>query len=202
MNIIEVGANSGGHTEKLLEQYPDAQFYLFEPTRELIWKDLIPKFGHLKNVHIIPFAIDIENTFKQFNVAGHEDWGCSSLHNFSSDIQEIWPRDDFRTTHSYIVPTIKLKTFCDIYNIGEIDFLWIDAQGNDYNVLLSLEDKIDDVKEGQCEGSWRVKLYEGVENGVDTILQFLTQKGFDTKLESNDHTAAEGNVFFQRSKIV
>ena len=98
------------------------------------------------------FAVDIKNSFQTFNIAGQWDWGCSSLYEFSDDIESKWPnRPDFKKTHSYTVPTITLYDFCNLYGIDKIDFLHIDAQGSDYNVLLSLKDKISIVKEGTIE---------------------------------------------------
>lgn len=187
--IIECGANNGSSTEHLLKMFDgDVMVYIIEPTHELVSKHLYPKFGQNPNVRICQFAVDVENTFKEFKVAsldkGAADWGCSSLHDFSDDIHEKWPnRPDFEFTHKYVVPTMTLYDFCRIYNITEIDYLWIDTQGNDFNVLLSLGDKINIVKSGKCEVAENVELYKNTNNKSEDVLKWLDEKGFETNID-------------------
>ena len=38
-----------------------------------------------KNLNLVPAAVDITDGFKQFNIAAVEDWGWSSLNDFSDD---------------------------------------------------------------------------------------------------------------------
>jgi FkbM family methyltransferase len=195
--ILDIGANDGKETFERANQN-DCIVYAFEPAWELLSKYLWPMALQAQNLRIIPFAVDIENSFKTFNVAGNGDWGCSSLHEFSDDLETKWPgRLDFKKTHSYIVPTITLFHFCELYNINEIDFIEIDAQGNDFNVLKSLGDKISIVKEGVIEASNNVDLYKNVNNRKEDILFYLQTNGFEIIEESiNDYLSAEVNIRF------
>lgn len=196
--VLDVGANDGKET---LEQamIPDTIVYAFEPTWELLTSKLWPMAYEHSNIRIIPFAVDIENSFKKFNIAGQGDWGCSSLYEFSDNLDQKWPgRPDFKSTHSYIVPTITLYDFCTMYNIEHIDYLEIDAQGNDFNVLKSLGQKISIVKEGMIEASNNVDLYKGVDNRLENIRNFLIDNNFDILRESeNDYLRAEVNILFR-----
>jgi len=79
--------------------------------------------------------------------------------------------------------TIRLDTFLELYDINHIDYLWIDAQGSDFNVLQSLGNKIRIVKEGKCEGSERVNLYKNIDNNSRNIAQYLQQHGFSTLIQ-------------------
>lgn len=177
--IIECGSNTGYDTQKLIEGNPDARFFCFEPTIELFAEFLYPKFKNTKNVYIFPFAIDLTNGFTKFNIAGQSNWGCSSIHEFSDNINEKWPgRSDFKITHSYLVPTITLFDFCKVYGIEEIDYLWIDTQGNDFNVLKSLKEKIQHVKSGKCEVSFGVELYKNTNNKIEVVKPWLEEHGF------------------------
>jgi FkbM family methyltransferase len=195
---IEVGANRGTETKELASD--DSIVYAFEPTYELLAEYLWPLSYKNKNIRILPFAVDCENSFKKFNVAGHWDWGCSSLYEFSDNLNETWPgRVDFSNTHSYIVPTITLYDFCELYKIDTIDFLHIDAQGNDFNVLKSLKDKISIVKEGVIEASKKVELYKNTNNKVDNIKEYLKLNGFEIINETiNDAVEAEVNIYFKK----
>jgi len=196
--IIEIGANTGTETSRLASL--DSIVYSFEPTRELLINHLWPLSDNFSNIKIMPFAVDIETSFKEFNIAGQADWGCSSLFEFSDDLEKKWPdRPDFNKTHSYRVPTITLYDFCNIYNISKIDYIHIDAQGSDYNVLLSLRDKISIVKEGVVEAADNVDLYKGVNNRIENIRSFLIENGFVITNEyPNDIIKAEVNIHFKR----
>lgn len=205
--IIECGANRGQDSEQLafdyFSKYPDCQLFLFEPTRELLAKFLYPKFDKTPRVNILPFAVDIENSFKEFNVTGWDDrgfgdWGCSSLHKFSDNIHDKWPdRTDFEVSHSYRVPTIKLKTVCEMYNITDIIYLWCDTQGNDFNVLKSLEDKIGIVWEGRIEVADEVDLYKDVNNRLEDAREFLKNNDFETFIHSH---GKEADIHFLNRK--
>lgn len=187
---IEVGANFGNDTEHLASD--GSIVYAFEPTRELL-NHLWGKFRDNNNVKVLPFAVDIENGFANFKIAGHHDWGCSSLYDFSGN----WQREDFYVTDSYDVPKITLYDFCNMYNINEIDYLWIDAQGNDFNCLLSLRDKINIVKAGQCEVGMDKILYNNDQNHITVVKPWLENNGFTVEVEP-DITGAECNLKFTR----
>lgn len=195
---IDVGANRGAETKEMAAD--GSIVYAFEPTWELITQHLWPLSFENPNIRIVPFAVDVENSFKKFNVAGFGDWGCSSLHDFAKDIHQKWPdRPDFQVTHAYVVPTITLFDFCTLYQIDEIDELHIDAQGNDLNVLKSLGSKVDIVKQGVVEAANAVNLYDNANNRIEDVRKFLTDNGFEIYSETqNDWLSAEMNVHFKR----
>lgn len=197
--IFDIGANDGKEVFERAQD-PNTITYAFEPTRELLTHYLWPSADRYPNVIIVPFAIDTTNTFKLFNVAGQGDWGCSSLYEFTDDILTKWPgRSDFSKTHSYTVPTVTLFDFCELYGITSIDYLEIDAQGSDFNVLKSLKDKIKIVKSGMIEGSNNVDLYKGVDNRVEHIREYLMDNGFNIVGEfANDYLSAEVNIHFEK----
>lgn len=185
--IFELGANIGTDTQRLLNENPDSILYTFEPTHELLKDYIWPAFENNERVKILPFAVDIVSGFKKFNVSAGHEMGCSSLYEFSDNIQEKWKnRLDFVTTHSYYVPTITMKDFCTLYNINTIDYIHIDTQGNDLNCLMSFEDKINIVKEGKCEVAAKVELYKNTNNQYTNVIKWLTDNGFNTSCNCDD----------------
>lgn len=191
---FDVGANQGIDTIKLAED--GSTVYAFEPTRYLVNDHLWTKAKENPNIIVIPMAVDIENGFKNFGVTEFWDWGCSSLHTPVDDIGEPW-KEHFKITDTYIVPTITLFDFCNLYKIEKIDYLWIDTQGSDLNVLKSFGDKISIVSEGRCEASNKKSLYS-VDYSLSSIVDFLTSNNFEiTKIEYNDEEGYEVNVFFK-----
>lgn len=204
MIIIEVGANQGQDTEKFLEN-PENIVYSFEPIPELAFR-LWEKHGQNKNFHLITAAIDVENGWKKFNISKGGDWGCSSLHDFAPDLHKVWSRPDFRyDTFLANAMCIRLDTFMDIFNITEIGYIHIDAQGNDFNVLKSLGDKINVVCSGVVEVSNKVELYDIKDNHVNVVKPWLEERGFKTRVEDDGVgkpmatiNGNEVNIFFER----
>ena len=215
--FIEVGANVGGDTKRFIG--PDSIVYCFEPAMELAY-GLWEKYRDAESVIVLPMAIDDTNTIKKFNVAGHGDpfdkgngtgcWGNSGFHEFTDDVIAEWcemsegtsnhrRRDDFKHTHSYNVPTITLFDFVNLYNIDEVDYLWVDAQGHDFTVIKSLGDKLSIIKEGRCEATYNLKLYE-VDNYYQDTVDYLTERGFKCEV-SLDHSGFGGecDIHFKRN---
>lgn len=177
--IVELGANKGTDTLRLLQENPNATVYAFEPTHELLVNYLWPLSLEYKQLNVLPFAVDVENNFKTFKIAGQSDWGCSSLYDFTDDIHSKWHnRPDFKKTHEYKVPTITMYDFCSLYKITEIDYLHIDTQGNDFNCLLSFKNYINIVKAGRCEVAALTELYKGTNNTYSNVREWLMSNGF------------------------
>jgi|694.fasta_scaffold08328_19 FkbM family methyltransferase len=197
MNIIfEVGANLGLDTKRFADNENNVVF-AFEPTPKL-FSDLTNNFKHYSNIKIYPYAIDVEEGISEFNIAGSGDWGCSSLYKFSENIHELWEnRPDFSFTESCLVEKKRLDSIIESESILDIDYLWIDAQGNDFRVLQSLGNRINIVREGKCEGSYTVELYTGTSNRVEDIVQFLNDNGFSCQVIP-DNVNKEADVHFKR----
>jgi FkbM family methyltransferase len=197
--IIEIGANDGRDTVTLLNNFPDAIIYAFEPTHELLINHLWPLSRANDRLKVIPFAVDITNSFKTFNIAGQADWGCSSLHEFTDNLNETWPgRDDFKVTHKYQVPCITMYDFCNLYNITDIDYLHIDTQGNDFNCLLSFKEKINNVKYGRCEVAATVELYKNTNNTYQNVNSWLLEQGFLIEESKINLQAPETDIYFRK----
>jgi FkbM family methyltransferase len=195
--VIEVGMNNGSDTYNYLNS--DTIVYGFEPIVEM-YNHLQQQFKGDERVKLIPLAVDIENKFTHFNIAAWQDWGCSSLHDFTPNVSERWNNFNFHYTNKQKVMTIRLDDFCRMYNITSIDFLHVDAQGNDFNVLKSLGSYIDVVKAGKVEVSYNVPLYNEVDNSYESVTKWLTEKGFSFT-ETYDHPVykAEANITFTRN---
>ena len=188
--LLEVGVNHAQDTDRLLAEYPDAEYYGFEPTLEL-YTYLLGKYNGNPRVNLLPFALSNFVGISRFNVAGQADWGCSSLYPFPQDIHQKWPgRADFMTTHSYRVPVVTMKLFLEnfIETQGtdyEIVYAWIDAQGSDVLVLDGFGDRIHKLKAGRIEVANSTELYEGTANQVSNAERFLTANGFNYHITPN-----------------
>lgn len=144
--IFDVGANDG---KSFLEKARSRHYvYAFEPTPKLIhdikeWLDITI----FPNYKLIEKAVSIENESAVFNIAGHHDWGCSSLLEFADNL-ELTPwagtwlgytSNQNKVTERIEVETIRLDTFIEQNgNIPYISYLHIDTQGHDLAVMKSL----------------------------------------------------------------
>jgi FkbM family methyltransferase len=196
MIVFDVGANNGDSNIHYAEQ--GHAVYAFEPTPELI-EVIKAKTKHLPNYVLTETAVSNFIGQAKFNVAGQCDWGCSSLHEFSDNLAETWPgRGDFVKTQEIQVPVTTLAEFLDEHAwIDRIDYLHIDTQGSDLDVLKGLGSKISIVLAGVCEASKPgYELYKGTDNSRDSIVSFLTEHGFE--IEWIQNWSEEFNIKFKR----
>lgn len=197
--IFDVGANDGSSCFKYTED-PSTLVYAFEPTPHLLCNHLYPLQDCRANYIVIPSAISDYNGKANFNIAGHDDWGCSSLYEFSDGLNQTWPgRTDFYITETTEVDVIRMDTFIENNNIQEIHYMHCDTQGNDLKVLQSFGPYIDRLKSGVVEATKQNPLYKGVDNTLSSITDFLNDCNFIvTEISSNNGCPNEVNISFTR----
>jgi FkbM family methyltransferase len=202
--LIEVGAFDG--SDSLRYHAKGYTVFTFEPKKDL-YDTLVAKTARLKNYTVIPKAVCLKDGVTTFNIC--KKGGASSILPFRSDEELLKTWGSARTdVHysgvSYDVETTRLDTFLEERGLQDtqIDFLHIDAQGVDLEVLQSLGKYIGNLKAGVVE---TVKQQEKSiyvtqnDNTFDNVSRFLVENGFKiTKVERNDVTDCEFNVFFTR----
>jgi hypothetical protein len=105
-------------------------------------------------------------------------------------------------THSIVIETRRLDTLVKKYEIPHIDFLWIDAQGNDLITLKSLGDLISIVRAGRLECTYKVPIYEGVDNSYESVVKFLEDHHFKHAIDYVHQDESEVDVKFWREEDV
>ena len=138
----------------------------------------------------------------QFKISGQADWGCSSLNTFSDDLEKTWPgRTDFHITDEITVPVTRLDAFVEEHGIAEIEYLHVDVQGSDLEVLMGLGKHVRIVKAGVIEMArdHDVKLYKEQKYTIKDARKFLDDNGFRIIAETpNDVFCNAYNVHFTR----
>lgn len=204
--LIEVGAYDG--SDSLKYHNNGYTVYTFEPKKDLFEK-LINKTKHLTNYTVIPKAVSLVNGITKFNIC--KSGGASSILPFRSESELIksWTKnrtDIHFSGISYDIETTRLDTFIEEYGLQDriIDFIHIDAQGVDLDCLISLGKYIVNVMAGVVETvkDKNKSIYIGQENNtLDNVTNFLLKNGFKiTRVQSNDKTGCEYNVFFEKSR--
>lgn len=198
---FDVGANDGSsmfhHTDN-----PTNVVYAFEPTKNLAAK-LRERGEGRSNYVVVEKAVADYSGTSTFYISGQADWGCSSLNHFSDNLPQTWPgRTDFKVTDSYEVEVITLSDYVEANNIQEIEYLHVDVQGKDLEVIMGLGDKIGIVKAGVIEmpTSHATKLYKDQKYLEADAIKFLQENNFRiVKITPNDVFRNEVNIQFARN---
>jgi len=159
--IVEVGAYTGIETSRFLED-PDCYVYAFEPDKAK-FAELSKKFNRTPNLILLPFAVDAGN--------GQEPLFYGQDGN--STVSRPMNKRDASVMNFDMVWTIRLDTFCKLYDIQKIDYLRIDAPWNEIMCLESIEDCVSIVERG------RIRSYH---NDSDISL-WLKNNGFLVEMD-------------------
>ncbi len=129
-NIIDVGANDGTYSEFLADIFPNAQIYALEPMADM----------YLKSKSLLA---DKRNT-EVVNIGLHKEEGTISLYNsldeHNNQISTSYKEGlvDFyhvQQLKEYKIEVDTLDRFCENRNISILDFLKIDVEGGELDVL-------------------------------------------------------------------
>lgn len=180
--IFEIGANIGSDTDRFAGE---GIVFAFEPEPNL-YARLVDKFAGRDSVLLFPYAIDVENGHKKFYSSNIES-GIGSLYELDEKILQtaLNQYEHYRVGfhNSFEVETIRMDTFLEQHPLPHIDYLWIDAQGNDLRVLQSFGDKLSIVREGKCECTFEIPLYKEVDNSHESVRKYLESKGFKVEVD-------------------
>jgi len=205
--LFDVGANWGVDSLETIKNNPDWVCYAFEPTPRLAEHLRQASAAFADRYHVYEYAISDENTDAVFNVAGQADWGCSSLLQFSDNLDKSWPgRTDFVVTEQIPVKVITLAYFFEkilpnLFVVPQIEYFHCDTQGNDLKVLKGMGHYISKIKRGVIEVpmSTNVMLYKG-QHTKEEAVDYLEQNGF--AIENFGVQQNELNVYFKNLRMM
>jgi FkbM family methyltransferase len=136
MLVFDIGANEGHYTAGFLSL--GAKVISVEPQKDC-FKILQARFRKNKNVHLLNCALDEETGEKKIHISNmntissmSEDW-ISAVQTSKRFPQAEWKKID----------TVQTKTLESlIQNYGKPDFIKIDVEGYELNVLKGLKSKV------------------------------------------------------------
>jgi len=211
-NIFDVGAFDGLDGLILALKNPNIMVHAFEANPDLIKviktnKDKIEKYKKIKinNYKIINNAVSDQNSNLIFNIAKNPT--VSSLKEFSKNIDKTWP--GYREAHCTVVKKIEVKgitleKYCIDNEIKKINFLHIDTQGSDLQVLKGLKSKLDIVEKGALEAAVNKEnsLYEN-NHTINETEKYLIINNFEiSKIENVDKNIdKEKNIYFNKKNL-
>jgi len=126
----DVGVNRGQTTDALLEMFPAATVYGFEPTPELFAK-LQTRYANRASVTLFPCALGETHARRIFNVYAHS--GANTLLLPDQNLPQSPALPPIIKQHEVEVAT--LDDCLAKHNVARLDLLKIDVQGYELNVL-------------------------------------------------------------------
>ena len=165
--FIDVGCNRGQYAFSWLN-IPDVKIFAFEPNQELFE---VLKQQESDKFKVFNYAIGTEEGVNKFNIG--ENDATSSLKNFAEGYTHL------TYSHTVDVNVIRLDTFCKENGITHIEYIKVDAQGSDLDVLKSMGEYLNVTTTIMVEAFINndEDVYEG-EVKEDEVMKLLLPLGF------------------------
>lgn len=175
--IVEAGAHVGTDTLEMINLWPDAKIHCFEPVPD-IFNKLKRNTKSLKNITCYPLALS-DTTGETVLFVSNGDSDASSSLLKPKEHLNVHPNVKFDTKIN--VKTTTLDDWAKKYKIFKIDFLWLDLQGLELNVLKASTQILKSVEAIYSEVSL-VEDYEGLGLYPD-LREWLGARGFKVEKE-------------------
>lgn len=191
--ILEAGAHIGVDTEEMLNTWRDSTIHAFEPIPELFSK-LESRVAGNSRAHLYKLGLgDKPGRSKIFVSSGASD-ASSSLLKPKRHL-EVNPAVKFEKQIDIKVVTI--ETWAKEYGVPKIDFMWLDLQGMELQVLKNAGGLLDTIKVILAE----VSLIETYESAplADELKEFLLARGFKVLVEEMPYPDM-GDILFVRKR--
>jgi len=190
---IDVGAHRGETTFEHARTNRDIVVYAFEPDISVASH----RYALLDNFIVIAMAVSDVDGFREFHINSNDR--TSSLLPFDRNAMQSWPGvGNLKTARRVTVPSIRLDTFLNATGIQKVEYLKIDAQGHDLEVLQSLGSRIKQVETLKVEAcAARRSIYSGAHNGADDIIAFMGSQGFEMVEDTSETAGQEVNLVFR-----
>jgi len=169
--VFDVGANVGQSSKIYLARFPSSHIYCFEPVRDT-FHQLQDNLKGNERVDCYPLALGSSKSKGKMVLQG------SSAMFFLLGQSKESPLNNNVTTES--VDIITLDEFCDNKKIDQINYLKIDTEGGDLDVLkgaakMLTEQRIDlvEVEAGMNPGNIRHVPFEALKEFLESHRYFL-----------------------------
>jgi FkbM family methyltransferase len=191
---IDVGAHEGELTFPYAAVDSSLLVYAFEPNLHAASRIM----GRLRNYVVLPVAIAERDGSAVLQLNAYEP-SSSLLPADEAGVKSWVSEQEFKVIGSTTVPTMRLDTFMNGAGIESVDFLKIDAQGLDLEVVKSAGDRLKDVAKVQLEATTAsYRQYEGAP-GKSVIVEYMESHGFRLAGEEIQSHGQEANLTFLRA---
>ena len=191
--IIDCGAHIGADSIELARVFPNGSIHCFEPVPHIFDK-LKKNTATYKNIYCYQQALGTKNGKSiMFVSSGSSDASSSLLQPTGHKIDH----PDVLFNNEIEVSTVSLDSWAYEHNIAGVDFLWLDMQGFEYQMLKESKLILPTVKAIHTEVSTR-EVYENSILYTD-LKDWMVQNGFEELIKAIPEKADMGNVLFVKT---
>lgn len=195
-NILEAGAHNGESTQQLLKNWPQATLYAFEPN-PTAYEKLKLVASKYTNVFTYPFALYDSNGVVSFYVqTKYNNDGASSLlmANPSPAYKDLYEEKKITVTCT------TLDSWAKKHNVQAIDFMWLDMEGVELQVLKAVEQILKTTKAIYTETNFQ-EFRLGMTQ-FKNLHDFLISKGFEVIYHESSNFQIQGDALFVRKELL
>ena len=190
---LDVGAHEGETTFPFAAADPSLLVYAFEPNLHAASRIM----GRLRNYVVLPIAVAERDGSAELHLNAYEQ-SSSLLPADQAGVKSWITEQEFKVTGSITVPTMRLDTFMNQVGIESVDYLKIDAQGLDLEVVKSAGDRLRDVVKVQLEATTvSYRQYQGAPD-KSVVIEYMISKGFRLAGKEIQSHGQEANLTFLR----
>ena len=210
--IFEIGGHYGEDTLRFYKYFPHSKIYSFEPDPRNI--QIIKKFcstipsiqliekavsnKHNENISFYQAKSKDSNIQDKYNFIGVEDYNKLELSGSgASSIKKI-NHKNIETYNVIKVKTVRLDIWASDNNIDVIDFIWIDVQGAEKQVIEGLKNIIIKIRYIQLE--YGETSYEGGLSKKETY-DMMINNNFVLVSDYNPNSS-NGDFLLKNKRIV
>jgi FkbM family methyltransferase len=196
--IFDVGCNAGSFINFVMSKNLDVKnLYAFEPNSYLVNDFLINHYKSYENIKIIEAGLGESEEVLEFYIPGRSP-ALGSLVD-----RQIFYREDIQ--REMVTVKVKVKTidlFCEENGIDKIDYIKIDTEGFEFNVLKGANRMLSEGKIIGGQFEWGIE--EGG-NSLSEIIVYLNNHGYvvegsDGTIITHDKTPPNGYdlIFYKK----
>jgi FkbM family methyltransferase len=191
--IIDCGAHVGADSIELVKMFPKAVVHCFEPVPE-IYRNL--KYNTRKFGNISCYNLALSNktgTAGMYVSSGSSDASSSLLEptGHKEDHPDVYFKNHIE------VETMTLDDWAEKNNITSVDFLWLDMQGFEYQMMQASSKILPTVKLIHTEVSMRETYAQSLIYA--DLRRWLESRGYSVVAEAIPEGSDMGNVLFVKS---
>jgi len=148
--FLDIGAHKGTYTDLVINNFKAKKVLMFEP-QEDIFNYLKKKYKNKNNIFVINKALSDKSNILDFNFNKHDLTSSLSKLDLKNDYLRLKAKLFSTTSEGMIVKIKKIQTetlfsVLNDRNIQDVDFLKIDTEGHELQVLQGMKDKIKKVR--------------------------------------------------------
>ena len=183
----KIGFDIGSCLGERISDFEDFdEIYAFEPS-PCVFNFLFEKCKNDSRIKCFQIGVSDEDGFKKFNC--HDHYGYSSFLEIDQEgeLSKEWHQVDPGFDNVILVAEIETKrmdTFMKENCIDHIDFIKVDTQGNDLNVVKSLGEMINKVDIIEMEVQMKSFYKESCSR--EEIFEFMQKNNFDLVSEEEN----------------